>query len=188
MRRIAHQARADYFATQGYCRVEPDFITPDERRQLTAWARRMAPHLRANRVDNRGGRAYNQVDRLPELPPLYDEVRLRLQRLLGLGENPQREAEFGWYLSIISDGGEVHSHLDTTPEGTRHLRCNLFLQLPIKGGRPVIDRTPFDVAPRTLLAFFPSEQRHRSEPVTGRRRRIILSFGYTVPMDYRLPG
>jgi hypothetical protein len=43
------------------------------------------------------------------------------------------------------------------------------------------------MAARDLIAFYPSERRHASEPVIGRRRRIILSFGYNVPLDYRLP-
>lgn len=166
--------------------IVPDFITEAERTGLLAWARAMRPHLKANpNGDNRYSR---RMEFLPRVDPLHAAVRLRLQRQLGLPDDIAPEPRFGWYISIIGAGGYVHMHQDPTPEGMRHLRANLFLQLPFHGGRPAVERNIYPVAERSLLAFFPSERRHFSEPVYGRRRRIILSFGYLVPADYVLPA
>ncbi len=160
----------------------PDFVTPDEQAVLIAWAETVEPHLKPNRMY----RAYRDVRTLPDVPPAWHEVRRRVETAMALGDDPVVEPKFGLFLSIIRTGGAVHDHRDFSPPGTRHLRCNLFLDLPTHGARPVILETPLDIAPRTLLAFYANEMRHSSEPFDG-ERRIILSFGYTVPASHRLP-
>ena len=161
----------------------PGFISEAERQRLLDWARLMRPLLKINGP----GRAFRKVQDLPVIDPTHTDVRIRLQTLLGVGLDAEPEPMFGWYLSIISDGGAVHPHMDPAPPKMRHLRCNIFLQVPDKGGLPVIERRPVTVANGTLLGFFPSERRHSSQPASGERRRMILSFGYIVPDDYRLP-
>lgn len=76
---------------------------------------------------------------------------------MALGDQPLVEPRFGLFLSIIRSGGAVHDHRDFSPPGTRHLRCNLFLDLPEQGGRPVILEEPIHVAPRMLLAFYAND-------------------------------
>jgi hypothetical protein len=163
----------------------PAFITPPERRELLAWAKAMEPHMRANASG--AGRHYQRIENLPHTPNIHRRVRLRLQAFMGVAADAAPEPVFGWYVSIISDGGAVQLHRDPTPPGTRHLRCNLFLQVPESGGRPVVADQPIDVEERMVLAFFPSEQFHSSEPAVGSRRRVMCSFGYLVPESYRLP-
>lgn len=176
-------ARAATIFTQTY--TEKNLIGEDERTALVAWAQAMEPHF----ITNRKGpfRRSAEVRKLPTIDPLFEVVRCRVMGKMGLAEDTLTEQRLGAYLSIISPGGVVHRHRDPTPEGTRHLRCNLFLQLPEKGGRPMIVDVPVNVAQRSLLAFFPSRLEHSSEPFEGDRQRIVLSFGYTVLPDYKLP-
>ena len=161
-----------------------DFVTAAEASELLRWAWRMAPFLRSNGP----GRSFLRVHLLPEQPALHAAVAERA-RLHAAGHAASAlEPVLTNYLSIISDGGAVHPHTDSTPAGTRHLRCNLFLQLPDAGGRPIIGGLPFDVAERTLLCFFPSSSLHSSEPAAGERRRVLLSFGLLVPEGFSLRG
>jgi hypothetical protein len=162
--------------------LTPEFITPDEQAALIAWAEPMEPLLKPNRMY----RAYRDVRTLPSVDPTWDRVRQRVETLMDLGDDPMVEADFGLFLSIIRAGGAIHNHRDFTPPGTRHLRCNLFLKLPEQGGRPIILEKRIDIAPRMLLGFYANEMRHASEPFED-DRRIILSFGYTVPASHRLP-
>ncbi len=164
--------------------VVPDFLSAEERKRLTGWARAMRPHL----IGNGPRRYWRRMRWLPRVDPLYDAVAERIQRFLALPPDTPREPSVGWYLSIIEEGGIVQPHTDLTPEGMRHLRANLFLQLPYRGGYPIIEMKARKVAPGTLLAFFPSEMRHYSQKGTGRRRRILLSFGFLVPAAYELPA
>jgi hypothetical protein len=158
------------------------FINEAERMVLLDWARRMRPHLTANGAD----RAYLKTQLLPERPALYRQICERIERRLALSGFEQ-EPMFGWYLSIIDRGGAVHSHLDPVDSRRRHLRCNLFVQLPDQGGYPIIQGKTYPVANGDLLAFFPSERRHRSEGVQGTLSRIICSFGYLTPLSYNIP-
>ncbi len=170
--------------TSALYRNAAEFVTADEQQALREWAYAMERHLRPNGP----GRAFLQIDALPAPHPLWDRVRQRVVKTMALGQDPVTEGVIGHYLSIIASGGAVHRHKDASPAGTRHLRCNLFLQLPTDGGRPLLRNVAIDVAERALFCFYASETPHASEAVGGERKRIILSFGYTVPADHRLPS
>lgn len=164
-------------------RIVRDFISEDERVELLDWAMRMRPHLKSNGAS----RQFRQTDTLPDTPTVYGVMRERLECTLRL-DGAEREPMFGWYLSIIDEGGAVHGHLDPTKPGRRHLRCNVFLQTPASGGAPVVEGEAHEVGDGDLLAFFPSEKRHWSQAVHGGLARVICSFGYLVPTNYRLPS
>ena len=161
-----------------------DFVSATEGDELLPWVWRMAPLLR----NNGPGRFFLRVHLLPERPALHAAVAERVRTRVAGHDRSVLEPVLTNYLSIISDGGAVQPHTDSAPAGTRHLRCNLFLQLPDAGGRPIIGGAPFDVAERTLLCFFPSSSLHSSEPATGERRRVLLSFGLLVPQGFGLRG
>lgn len=171
-------------ARRGDLALVHGFLGEDERRPLVAWARTMRPYLN----NNGEHRYYNRVERLPHLHPTCTDIRLRVQAALGLPPGAEPEPEIGWYLSIIHSGGFVHPHVDTAPEGMRHLRANLFLQTSYGGGWPIVEMTPCKVTAGSLLAFYPNEMLHLTNPARGRRRRIILSFGYLVPAAYEMPA
>jgi hypothetical protein len=164
--------------------VLPDFISEADRLHLLDWALSTEPYLRQNGP----ARQCKKTDRIPTVNARYHAVRLAVQRHMALPDDTAPEPDHGWLVSIIKAGGKVHPHIDSAPVGMRHLRCNLFLQISESGGRPVIDSVPIDVAERMLLAFYPSERKHWSEPCAGARARVMLSFGYVVPADYRLPS
>lgn len=179
-----HQCAADQVVRADNLVRLKDFIDVEMADRLVAWAMNMRPHL----TKNGPSRTFSKVQRLPRVPPLFRKVRFRLQQCLGLPDDIQPEPMFGWYLSVISEGGAVHTHLDAAPEGMRHLRCNLFVQLPETGGYPIIEETVTPVDERMILAFFPNERRHSCEAVEGERSRIICSFGYLVDKAYALPS
>lgn len=156
------------------------FVDTDETAELLRWALLMEPHLRTNGP----GRSFLRVHQLPQRPALHAAVAERVRGRVAGHADSVLEPVLTNYLSIIQASGAVHPHTDSAPPGTRHLRCNLFLQLPDAGGRPIIGGLPFDVAERTLLCFFPSSSLHSSEPAAGLRRRVLLSFGLLVPQDF----
>ena len=160
------------------------FVRDEERLALAEWALSMRQYLDANGQ----GRTYLQTEELPFVPSVYTSLRKRLEKVLGVGSF-DKEPMFGWYLSIISEGGAVHRHLDPPNDGMHHLRCNVFIQLPSAGGLPIVGGEVYQVQNGDMLAFFPSDRWHRSEKVEGNTERIILSFGYLAPSSYRLaPG
>jgi hypothetical protein len=177
------QASRPESVANGRIQIVEDFITAEERQVLCAWAAEMFPFLKPNRHGKE--RFYQQVQNLPVIPYTYHLVRQRVEQWLGVQEC-DREPEVGWFLGSIGEGGFVHEHIDRAPPAKRHLRGNLFIQTPESGGEPVINGVVQPFRERMLLCFFPSELRHRSEPVQGPVRRITCSFGYVVPTEYRL--
>ena len=157
-----------------------EFVTVDEARDLLDWALLMEPCLRGNGLN----RAFLRVHQLPQQPALHAMVAERVRTRVAGHDSSVLEPVLNNYLSIISTAGAVQPHTDSAPDGTRHLRCNLFLQLPEGGGRPIIDGNAFDVVERGLLCFFPSRSLHASEPTTGLRKRVMLSFGLLVPSAF----
>ena len=156
------------------------FVDAAETEELLRWALLMEPRLR----DNGAGRSFLRVHQLPQRPALHAAVAERVRSRVAGHTDSVLEPVLTNYLSIISASGAVHPHTDSAPAGTRHLRCNLFLQLPDAGGRPIIGGTAFDVAERCLLCFFPSSSLHASEPALGPRKRVLLSFGLLVPQNF----
>lgn len=161
----------------------PNFITPETQAEMVEWAISMRPHMKANGL----ARTFSKVQLLPTVAQGFRRTRMRLQKFLGIPDDAKPEPMFGWYVSVISDGGGVHAHVDGAPPDMRHLRCNLFLQLPEEGGYPIVEEKTVRVEERMMLAFFPSEKRHSSENVKGDRARVICSYGYLVPKGFQLP-
>lgn len=159
-----------------------EFVDRPEAEDLLHWAFRMEPYLRSNGP----GRVFLRTHTLPEQRLLHAAVADRIRRTVIGDFASTLEPVLTNYLSIISTGGAVHPHIDTAPEGTRHLRCNLFLQVAEAGGHPIIGDAAFNVADRTLLCFFPSSHLHSSMPAGGSRKRVLLSFGFLVPASFRL--
>jgi hypothetical protein len=80
------------------------------------------------------------------------------------------------------DGAFVHPHIDTSPSGLVHTRCNLMLQKPPLGGNPVIDGEEFAVEEGDLWLCIASMELHSSTPIRG-GERLVFSFGGLVPID-----
>lgn len=155
--------------------ILPEFISEPERQFLLEWAYSMRPFLKSNGP----GRHYCQLDLLPYVPELCHQLRAVVADALGL-KGAVIEPIFRSYLSIIAPGGQIHPHTDRAAPGCRHLRCNLFLELPASGGLPVVDEAAYAVAARSLLYFTPDRHVHWCEKV-GPGARVILSYGYLVP-------
>jgi hypothetical protein len=158
-----------------------NFIVRAEQDELRKWAQEMLPLLGRNGYQ----RAFLRVRDLPWIPESYTTISRRVETRLAL-QTALPEPNYGAYLSSIGEGGAIHEHIDPAPDGYRHLRCNLFVQIPDSGGNPILEGAVQPFEERMLLCFFPSEVRHSSLTSRGRWRRIVCSFGYLVSVNYDL--
>lgn len=166
-----------------------DLIDEEERRELQDYALRLkaADVLDANLVGE--NRFYQCIWGGPLVTPLIREVAVRIERRFNLGGFPV-DPELGWVISVIFQGGFVHTHKDDElyrDKPMKHLRCNLVVSKPESGGTPVIARDSVPLIERGGWAFFASEEKHSAFPVGGARPRIIYQFGYSVPIAWKLP-
>lgn len=160
-------------------RIIENFITEDERQQMLEFALKQRQFLRPNG----DGRGFRQLDLLPQIPPLYWEIRQRVVDMLGV-ENPLQELKtpaprYRSYLSIIDTGAKIHNHLDISPKGFQYLRCNVFLSLPKTGGLPIVEHQVYPLRQGDLLYFTPDKHLHWCEPV-GEGVRVVVSYGFLI--------
>lgn len=70
------------------------------------------------------------------VPKLFFEIKSRIIKR----ENIKVwciEPVYADYIGIISDGGFIHEHTDENYKNLNHVRYNLFLSVPKKGGYPI---------------------------------------------------
>jgi len=158
-----------------------EFVSPVEHLALLNWAEGQfsGGHLLANRSGpSRYYRSYKDNETV--VPDLFWHVRRRAVSMFSITDY-EDEPEYKCFLGCNTEGGFVQRHTDSSPPDKHHVRLNIMLSKPIGGGVPVIDGKPVQVEERDLWCFYPSVMPHESTPVTGKRKRFVLSIGILVP-------
>ena len=104
-------------------------------------------------------------------------LRKRISTMFNLDEYTLRDPNFGDFISIIKNGGNIQAHIDNYP-GYDHFRVNLVLQKPIDSGYTVIDGVEYEVDECDCWGFRPDLKWHSTTPVIGDKDRVSISFGY----------
>jgi len=157
------------------------FLSVQEHKQLMFWANTQLAdgHLTTNPYgEHRWFRSYGKND--PLVPSVFWKVRRRAVATFSVRDY-EDEPDYRCFLGCNTEGGYVHRHVDSSAPGKLHVRMNLMLSKPAGGGMPVIDGEEFDIGERDLWCFFPSIMPHESTPVTGDRKRFVVSIGILVP-------
>lgn len=157
--------------------ILPEFITHDEQQILIDWEKQVRPDLNINGTGS--GCWYSPAKSLPIVPPLFYTIQKRIELLFWLIPYSV-ERNYGCYLSSTGVGGKILEHVDYIDPQTYHFRCNLFVSAPSVGGVPVVEGHHYPVTDRTLLAFFPSQEKHSCTMVESEPRRVVCSYGYEV--------
>jgi hypothetical protein len=157
------------------------FITTEEHLALLDWAEGQfaGGHLKSNPAGpSRHFKSYDEGDAVPDL---FWEVRRRAVSAFSV-EKYEDEPRFKCFLGCNTEGGFVHQHRDPSPPGKRHIRMNIMLSKPKRGGYPVVEGKIIKINERDMWCFYPTVMRHESTPVVGNRKRFVLSIGILVPV------
>ena len=76
----------------------------------------------------------------------------------------------------------THLHKDSAPEGYVHIRANVMLKKPQKGGNIIIDEKIYNVEKNDLWLILASIENHGSTPIEN-GERLIYSFGAIIEKD-----
>lgn len=161
--------------------VIPEFVTIPEHAILLDWAEQEYAHDRLHPNGAGPGRYFARYDPGDNVPSDFWNIRTRAIEAFDV-KDYEDEPMFKCFLGCNTEGGFVHRHKDPAKEGTTHVRMNLVLSLPVKGGIPVIEGNPLSVKERDLWCFHPSFMWHSSTPVVGPKKRFIISIGLLVPL------
>lgn len=79
------------------------------------------------------------------------------------------------YLIRYVDGAHVPDHVDAAQPGLRHRRLNALITAAEAGGELTIAGERVELGVGDAVCFYPDEELHRVEPVTG--TRLLFSVG-----------
>ena len=118
----------------------------------------------------------------PTFPQLFLDVKRRIlekENVKPFSEKPysRKGDPYKDYIGWVSHGGHIHPHQDPTEEPYQHVRYNLFLSTPKKGGRPIYDGKKLRMRERSYIRCNSGNELHGSDLVLGNKPRIIVSYG-----------
>jgi len=122
-------------------------------------------------------RNYLNIDNI-KVPRIFWKVRRRIELREKLSDY-KSERNLGNLISVIGDSGYIHPHTDTSEDGYKHIRYNLFLSLPFVGGLPIYDMNTIEVKEREYLKCDVSKV-HMCQKVKYFKPRVIVSYGFLV--------
>jgi hypothetical protein len=160
--------------------VISEFIDPAEHTVLLRWAEKQFAKGRLKANPAGPNRYFARYDEGGSVPPVFWKIRKRAISAFSVAEY-EDEPEFKCFLGCNTEGGFVQPHRDPTLPGRHHVRLNIMLSKPWRGGYPVVDGRTVEVAERDLWCFYPSAMLHYSTPAMGSRKRFVISIGILVP-------
>ena len=86
-------------------------------------------------------------------------------------------------IGLMMDGAQLHTHTDPNKYGLIHTRFNVYVQLPYIGGYPIYNDNLYKLKERTYICCRAGIDPHYCEKVEGDRERIILSYGFLLPIE-----
>ncbi len=159
-----------------------EIITKEEQQFLLDWIFSNENKFKPN--DAGPNRKFIKLNDLKifEKPKLILEIKKRIlikEEIIVWYEDPF----FGDLITCNTEGGYVHEHTDKTLPDREHIRFNLFLSKPEKGGDPILMGKIMDFKERGYLKYHVNRQVHKSLPVEGDKPRIAISYGISIPTD-----
>lgn len=110
-------------------------------------------------------------------PKLFFDIKKRILDKENIVNNYIDDSTYGDYIGYITNGGKIHYHIDPTIPLHDHVRFNLFLSLPEKGGFPIYNGITIPVQVGDYVRCNSSKEYHECEMVEGQIPRIVASYG-----------
>ena len=155
-----------------------EIITETEQAELIQWANSNYTSF----IKNGPGRQYQILTGLINIPPCIADIKRRIIEKEHLQQTLQ-EPEFKDYISYIQDGGQVTKHRVDNENNMTHVRFEVYVQMPERGGMPIINDQVDIVSERQYARRNSGIDFQASQMVQGSKARIILSFGFLEPIE-----
>lgn len=161
-----------------YSYDDEPIINLEEQKEIVKW---ITDNLEF--FDENGYNRYKQyLDFFEEKPDIFDVLRQRIidkERLHNYRQEPILRDSIGYMI----DGSQLHAHTDPKTDNLEHVRFNVYVQLPLIGGRPVYAGNIHNLKERCYICCRSSLDLHQATKVKGDRARIIISYGFLIPYD-----
>ena len=122
-------------------------------------------------------RKYLTLHKESNPPKLFFDIKKRILTKENILTDYNDDSTYGDYIGRITNGGKIHLHDDPTIPGYDHVRFNLFLSVPKKGGFPIYNGVTIPVKVGDYVKCNSSKEYHECELVEGNIPRIVISYG-----------
>jgi hypothetical protein len=122
-------------------------------------------------------RKYMTLHKESNPPNLFFHIKKRILTKENILDNYIDDSIYGDYIGHITNSGKIHYHKDPTIPGYDHIRFNLFLSIPEKGGLPIYNGVTIPVKVGDYVRCNSSKEYHECEMVEGNVPRIVISYG-----------
>jgi len=153
-----------------------EIITEAEQATIIQWANDNYTTF----TKNGQGRQFLVLSTATNAPPCISDIKQRIVEKENL-EYAEQESDFGDYVSYIQNGGQINKHKIPEIGGKSLIRFEVYVQLPLNGGMPLIDDKVEIVTERHYARRKPDADFHSCQIVEGMKNRIVLSFGFLLP-------
>ena len=158
-----------------------NIITEKEKDILLEWTYENEHKFIQNEMGSH--RKYYKFTHESGVPRLFFDVKKRIlkrENIKSWTEEPMYMDYIGW----MSEGGFIQRHKDAEYHSSigllRHVRYNLFLSVPYKGGDPVYNERKLRMKEMNYVRCNSGSEYHRCEPVEGNKPRIVISYGVLI--------
>lgn len=153
-------------------------INESEQKEIVDWIVNNIEFLDLNGVNR-----YKQYLDFFESPPeIFNIVRQRIIDKENL-HSYRQEPFLRDSIAYATNGSKLHPHTDPRCDGLEHVRFNVYVQLPKIGGRPVYAGIKHNLQERRYICCRSSLDLHQATTVKGDRARVIISFGFLIPLN-----
>lgn len=158
--------------------LKPKIITKKEQNFLLSWTYQNESKFESNPVGP--NRKFYSFNNDLNIPSLLFEIKDRIiqKENIKIWTN---EPMYGDYIGWISENGFIHEHKDLNVGSLSHIRYNLFLSVPKKGGEPIYNSKKINYYERMYFKCNSGNEMHSCEKVIGKKPRIVISYGFLIP-------
>jgi hypothetical protein len=131
-------------------------------------------------------RKYLTLHKKSNPPKLFFDIKKKILTKENILTDYIDDTTYGDYIGTITNGGKIHHHNDTTISGYDHIRFNLFLSIPKKGGLPIYNGITIPVQVGDYVRCNSSKEYHECEVVEDKIPRIVISYGIYLKPENKL--
>ena len=168
-------------------KIIKNFVSKKEQKKLIDWIinNRNTPGLFSDANMN-GNRITTRYSKDFSFPDTAYKIQKRIIKQLKLKDFKFKfklpwDVNHGIIASYAGENDICYEHTD--PQWyplSDTLHCNLMLQKPLGGGKPIINKKEIDLNERDLWCYYVSKVPHGSSKVIGKRPRLMYVFSFCI--------
>jgi hypothetical protein len=116
-----------------------------------------------------------------EYPEEFLDIKYELMDMFNIPLYAVQDTDVYDAIGIQTEGAFTHLHIDNNDGDNVHFRLNVLASKPIGGGMPIIKDEVIEVDEGEPWICYSGIEYHSTTKVEGDKRRILLTYGFTLP-------